>query len=170
MQGVRSKPSKAALIGGRSNRLRCGAAMREHEPGRQLAGGLLGGLAVEGHHGRRHARLPGQLGAPAVADRRHFNLVRTPGDGFFEMVNHLSGGFDLSIRSAADFTRSSRAIKRRRSRRPRPQPPVSAIVGRSERRKMCAVGLSTRFARLVHSFSTAQLSLTKRCPPQGLGR
>jgi len=91
MQAVRSKPSKRALVGGRCHRL--GAAVRERQPGSQLLDRLLGRLAVEGHHGGLHARVPSKLGTPPVADGHHFDLVRTPANGLFEMLNgHLSGG------------------------------------------------------------------------------
>ena len=67
--------------------------MGERQPGRQLLDRLLRGLAVEGHHGGLHSRLPLKLGTPPVADGHHFDLVRTPADGFFEMLNgHLYGG------------------------------------------------------------------------------
>jgi hypothetical protein len=69
------------------------AAMRERQPRGQLAGRLLWGLAVKGHHGGGHARLSQELGAPPIADGRNFDLVRPPTDVFFEMVNdHFSGG------------------------------------------------------------------------------
>ena len=67
--------------------------MRERQPGSQLLDRLLRGLAVEGHHRGRHAGLPAKLGTPPVADGHHLDLVRTPANGFFEMLNgHLSGG------------------------------------------------------------------------------
>jgi hypothetical protein len=93
MQAGRSKPWRPALVGRRSNRLRCLAAMRERQPRSQLVGRLLWGLAVEGHHGGLHARVPPKLGTPPVTDGHHLDLVRTPADSFFEMVNdHLFGG------------------------------------------------------------------------------
>jgi hypothetical protein len=67
--------------------------MRERQPCGQLAGRLLWGLAVKGHHRGGDARRPAKLGAPPVADGRHLYLVRTPADRFFEVVNgQLSGG------------------------------------------------------------------------------
>jgi len=167
-QDVRSKDSRPALVGRRSNRLGYVAAMRERQPRGQLAGRLLWGLAVEGHHRSRHAGLPGQLGAPAIAHRRHFDVVRTPTNGFFEMFNdHLSGGptecvevrrlssdrLD-SVRSAGDFTPSSPPIKRREPRRRRPHQWFGSIVGGSRQRKMCVSRLPTRFSRVIHRFST----------------
>ena len=92
-QAVRSKVSRPALVGGRCNRLGYLAAMRKRQPRGQLAGRLLWGLAVEGHHRGGHPGFPRQLSAPPVADRRHVDLVRTPTYRFFEVVNdHLSGG------------------------------------------------------------------------------
>jgi hypothetical protein len=93
MQAVRSKASRPALVGRRSNRLSYVAAMRERQPLSQLAGRLLWGLAVERHHRGRHARLSSQLSTPPVTDGHHFDVVRTPADVFFEKMNdHLSGG------------------------------------------------------------------------------
>src|SRR5688500_5750564 len=67
--------------------------MRERQPRGQLAGRLLWGLAVEGHHRGRHARLSCQLSTPTVTDGRYVDLVRTSAYRFFETVNdHLSGG------------------------------------------------------------------------------
>jgi hypothetical protein len=155
MQAVRSKPSRPALVGRRSDRLRHLAAMRERQPRGQLAGRLLWGLAVEGHHRGGQARLPAKLGAPPVADGRYLYLVRTPADRFFEVVNgQLSGGSPFSVRSDRDFTQPSRAIKRNGSRRRVHNHPVRWIVGGSGRRKICAVRLCTAFSRLVHRFST----------------
>jgi hypothetical protein len=93
MQAVRSKPSTPALVGRGRDRLRGMAPMRERQPGSQLLDGLLRGLAVEGHHGGWHAGVPAKLGTPPVADGHHLDLVRTPGNRFFEMLNgHLCGG------------------------------------------------------------------------------
>jgi hypothetical protein len=73
--------------------------MRERQPRGQLTGRLLWGLAVKGHHGGGHARLPQQLGAPPIADGRDFDLVRAPADVLFEVVNdHLSGGLTEQTR------------------------------------------------------------------------
>ena len=105
MQAVRSKPSRPALVG-RRERLSGVAAMRERQPGSQLLDRLLRGLAVEGHHGGLHSRLPLKLGTPPVADGHHFDLVRTPADSFFEMVNdHLSGGSTLRSGAAVILRR-----------------------------------------------------------------
>ena len=61
--------------------------MGHRQPVRELLGGPIGGLAVERHHRRRHAGSAPQLGAPAIPDGRHLDLVRTPADGFFEAMN-----------------------------------------------------------------------------------
>ena len=67
--------------------------MRERQPGSQLLDRLLRGLAVERHHGGLHAGVPAKLSTPPVADGHDLDLVRTPADGLFEMLNgHLSGG------------------------------------------------------------------------------
>jgi len=66
--------------------------MRERQPGGQLSGRLFWRLAVKGHHCGGHARSASELRTPPVADGHHFDLVRTPADVFFEMVNvHLFG-------------------------------------------------------------------------------
>ena len=162
---------RPALVGRRCNRLGYVAAMRERQPRGQLVGRLLWGLAVEGHHCGRHAWLPGQLSTPTVADRRHVDEVRTPTYRFFKVVNdHLSGGpTDLygsvrlgpdthqSVRSAGDFTRSSRPIKRREARRGHPQPRLAPIVSRSRQRNFFVIRFPTRFSRAIHRFSTAGL-------------
>jgi hypothetical protein len=99
-QDVRSKGSWPALVGRRCNRLGLVAAMRERQPRRQLAGRLLWGLAVKGHHRRGHSGFSGQLGTPAVADRRHLDVVRTPTNGLFEMFDdHLSGDLTECVES-----------------------------------------------------------------------
>lgn len=170
MQAVRSKGLRPALVGRRCNRLGYVAAMRERQPRGQLAGRLLWGRAVEGHHRGRHSRFPRQLGAPPVADGRHVDLVRTPTYRFFEMVNdHVSGGPTVccgsvrlgpdtrqTVRSAGDLTRSSPPIKRREARRRRPQWGFGSIVGGSGERKMCVSRLPTRFSRVINRFSTAE--------------
>lgn len=93
MQAVRSQNSWPALRGRCCNRLGYVAPMRERQPRGQLAGRLLRRLAIEGHHGRGHAGLSGQLSTPSVADGRHVDLVRTPTYSLFKVVNdHVSGG------------------------------------------------------------------------------
>ena len=93
MQAVRSKVSWSALAGRPSNRLSEMAAVRERQPLSQLAGRFLWSLSIEGHHRSGHAWLSGQLSTPPVTDGHHFDVVRTPTNGFFEKMNvHLSGG------------------------------------------------------------------------------
>ena len=62
-------------------------AVRHLEPLRQLVRGVIGCLPVEGHHGRRHAGHAPQLRAPPTAYRRHFDVVHTAANGFFEAMN-----------------------------------------------------------------------------------
>lgn len=162
-QGVRSKPPDQALVGRRRNRLSLLAAMREREPRGQLAGRLLWGLAIEGHHRRWHPRLPRQLGTPPVADRRDLDLVRTPAYGFFEMMNdHGCGGLTVANgtsgwdrtltigQGAGDFTRSSRAIKRREARRRRPHTAIGRSSGDPAKEKRALSGS----AQVIHMPST----------------
>jgi hypothetical protein len=177
MQAVRSKPltrraapkrgidpaeRRRALDGGQSDGLGCLAAVCERQPRGQLTGRLLWRLAVEGHHGGRHASGPAELRAPAIGDRRYLDLVRTPADSFFEMMNGHLGDAGREVRSAGDFTRLSRAIKRNRSRRRRPQPPVRTIIQRSGQRKICGVRLSTRFALTMHRLCTEGIQKNTR--------
>ena len=70
---------------GRVRRLH--AAVRKGEPLRQLPCGFVRRLTVERHHRRRHSRQPAKLRAPPVADRRDFDLIRTPADEFFESMH-----------------------------------------------------------------------------------
>src|SRR5688572_26443005 len=67
-----------------------------------------------------------------------------------------------SVRSAGDFTRSSRPIKRRKARRPRPQPGLASIVGRSRQRNFFVIRLPTRFSRVIHRFSTDGLAADRK--------
>jgi hypothetical protein len=163
MQAVRSKGLGPALDSRRGQRLRRLAAVCERQPRGQLAGRLFWGLAVERHHRRWYPGRAAELSSPAVADGRHLDLVRTPADGLFEMMNcHVwDAGRDVS--SVRDFTRLSSAIKRSGSRRRRPQPALLPIVLRSHQRKICGVRLSTRFSRGMHRFSTdSVLKSTRR--------
>ena len=78
--------------------------------------------------------LPSKLGTPPVADGHHFDLVRTPADGFFEMLNgHLSWGPDFSVRNAGDFTPSSRCDQAKTiAKAVVHSPSRPGIIGRSE--------------------------------------
>jgi len=128
----------------------CLTSMGQSQPGCQLPGRFFGSRPVERHHGRRHPRQAAQLGAPAVADRRHLDLVRTACDRLFEMMN----GHNWGRNEGVDFTQASHAIKRNGSRRDRPQVAGRTIIGRSRRRKKCNVRFSTGFSRFIHRFST----------------
>src|SRR5690348_14810284 len=57
------------------------------EPVREMLGSVARGLTIERHHRCRHAGSAPQLRAPAIPNRRDFNLVRTPANGFFEAMN-----------------------------------------------------------------------------------
>ena len=167
MQGVRSKPWRPALVGRRCNRLGYVAAMRERQPRGQLAGRFLWGLAIKRHHRGGQTRFPRQLGTPPVADGHHFDVVRTPADGFFEMVNdHLSGGptgcvnawFQPDVRpveGVGDFTRSSCSIKRREARRRRPQSEFWLIVVDPGKEKCALSGCAQDFHGTSTSFPQA---------------
>jgi hypothetical protein len=138
----------------------------ERQPRGQLVGGFFRGLAVERHHRRGYASCAAELGTPTVADGRYLNVVRTPTDSFFEMMNdHVGDVTGCDARNEGDFTRLSRGIKRNRSRRRRPQPRLGVILRRSHRRKISGVRLSTRFSRAMHRFSTTAASKTSRTAP-----
>jgi len=62
-------------------------AVGQCQPGGELAGGLVGRVPVEGHHGAGHAGAAQQLRAPAVADGPHFDEVRPAADGLFVAMN-----------------------------------------------------------------------------------
>ena len=154
----------AALGGGR--RLGRLATVCERQPGGQLMRSFFRGRPVERHHRRGYPSRAAELGTPAIADGRYLDVVRTPTDSFFEMMNDHVG--DVTGREASnegDFTRLSRGIKRNRSRRRRPQPRLGVILRRSHRRKISGVRLSTRFSRAMHRFSTAAASKTSRVAP-----
>jgi hypothetical protein len=65
----------------------CEAPVGQRQPLGQLARGLVGRRAVKRHHRGRHSRAAAQLRPPPVTDGRHFDLVRTPADSFFEAMN-----------------------------------------------------------------------------------
>jgi hypothetical protein len=165
---IEDQPSEGGALDGR-RRLRHPLTVRERQPRGQLMGRLRWGLAVERHHSRGHTGPAAQLSAPPVADGCYLNLIRTPADSLFEMMNgHCGGCLNVKDRSVGDFTRLSRAIKRNGSRRRRPQPPLRAIIGRSHRRKICVVRLSTGFSPFIHSFSTEPVP--KRTYRGGVGK
>jgi hypothetical protein len=63
------------------------ALMRQRQPLRQLARGLVRRSPVKRHHGGGHAGAAAQLRPPPVADGRHLDLVHAPANGFFEAMN-----------------------------------------------------------------------------------
>ena len=63
--------------------------VRTVEPVAQVRRGLIGRLAIEGHHRRRYVRNPDDMGAPAFfGDPRHFNDERSARNGSFETMPH----------------------------------------------------------------------------------
>ena len=65
--------------------------VRAVEPVAQIGCGLVGRLAIEGHHRRRHARNPDDMGAPAFfGDPRHFDDEGSAGNSSFKAVPHDS--------------------------------------------------------------------------------
>jgi hypothetical protein len=63
--------------------------VRAIEPDAQVRCGLIGRLAVEGHHRRRDARNPDDMGAPAFfGDPRHFNDKGSTCNSSFKTMPH----------------------------------------------------------------------------------
>lgn len=80
--------------------------MRQCQPLGEQECRFIGRLAVKRHHRRRHPWKPPELRAPAVAYRRHLDVVRTTADGLFVAMN------DHSILSGVGNVRGT--IERRR--------------------------------------------------------
>ena len=134
------------------NRGRQAPAVSQRQPLHELAGGLVGGMPVEGHHRRRHARRSSQLRAPSVADGRNLDLVGAPANGLFETMNdHLlvpeGGTSDRSYVSCGGDQAKLIA-----------KPALTSTTRRgqeqSRAKKNYAGRFSTAFARGVHNFST----------------
>jgi len=117
---LRIRPAERRRILGGGYRLRRLATMGERQPGGKLVGGFFRCLAVERHHRRGYASRAAELGTPTVTDGRYLDVVRTPTDSFFEMMNDHVGDVTGRASNEGDFTRLSRGIKRNRSRRRRP--------------------------------------------------
>ena len=126
----------------------------EREPFAQLPCSFIGRLTVKRHQRGRHARAPRDLRAPARrGNRRHFDLVRAPGNLFFVVVNGHVGRM-LILRVRAD--ESSEA--RRESGHP-----VGSGVSirvRSAREIFFRVVSSTVFRPFIHRFSTGGAKLS----------
>lgn len=119
--------------------------MGEREPIGEVLGGLGGGEAIEGHHGRRNARHARELGPPSVADGHHLDIVRTPADSLFEaMSNHSVLGW---TNGTADLTPRAKRIKRSATRRGVHTAPARRALRRHAPRKYL-------LWRVLHSFST----------------
>src|SRR5688572_12135689 len=75
------------LRGGGGGRYRL-ATMRQRQPGREMARGLVRGTAVERHHRRRHPGQPAQLRTPSIGDERDLNVEGTAANGLLKAMNH----------------------------------------------------------------------------------
>ena len=146
----RTEPSACGRLRGLDLRL---PSVRKREPGREVAGGVLGCCTVERHHGRRHAGRTSQLGAPPVAHGRHLYLVRAPVDGLFETMNRHVYVF-LAEEGRLDHTQSQDVIKRSGVRRKGQWLTRARYWDDRAQKKFLAIRLSTVFARCVHRFST----------------
>jgi hypothetical protein len=62
-------------------------AVRQRQPLGELVRSFVGCLTIKRHHRGWHAGRAPQLGAPPIAHRRDFDLVRATTDGFFEAMN-----------------------------------------------------------------------------------
>ncbi len=74
----------------------------------RLVAASSGGLAVEGHHRRRHARNPDDMGAPAFfGDPRHFDDEGSAGNSSFKTVPHDSYEFRKMKMRSTEILRSA---------------------------------------------------------------
>lgn len=155
--------------------------MRQTQPLSEQPRRVIGRLAIEGHHRRWHTRQAAHLCAPAISHRRHFDVVRAPGNGLVKtMHNHVSGrpsanrsagrhaatALPASVvvalepsrareeRSALNSTRASSSIKRRGSRSPRPHRRDGSVHERITANIFFRSRFSTGFSRDVHRIST----------------
>ena len=86
--GTAAVLARPSVLGG--SRCRCGRlpAVRQRQPGGELACGLVRRAAVERHHCRGHAGQPAQLRTPSVGDERDLDEKGTPANGFLKAMNH----------------------------------------------------------------------------------
>ena len=171
--------------------------MGQGQPLRQQPRGIVGGLAIERHHGGGNTGHAAQLGAPAVANRRHLDVIRAPADGLVKtMHSHVSGTsfpnrshrgcarIPIAFAGLRDYPQSTcrrprgnpwgggglnstqppGAIKRRRSRRKRPQPIAALLHEGLLINIFLGGGFSTGFARGMHRISTSAVE-APRCQP-----
>lgn len=169
----------------------CGSLtpMRQTQPLSQQPRRIVGRLAIEGHHRRRHARHAAHLGAPAISHRHHLDVVRAPGNGLVKtMHSHVSGrpsanksagrhvttALPASVvvalepsrareeRSALNSTRASSSIKRRGSRSPRPHRDRGSVHAGIGANIFFRSGFSTGFSPDVHRISTCSFDRVAR--------
>ncbi|HEY3057641.1 MAG TPA: hypothetical protein VGL99_01565, partial [Chloroflexota bacterium] len=141
--------------------------MGQRQPAQELAGGFIRRLPVKGHHSGGHPGAAPQLRSPPVADGRHLDLVRTPANGFFEVMNdhvcvvRMGSGAATIIAAAArrssEATREGRVHSRKRR----------GLFARGAEINF-AVRFSTAFARVIHSFSTPSIPYNTNSPVKRL--
>src|SRR5689334_11821585 len=142
--------------------------MCQRQPLRQVMGRFVRCGAVKRHHRGRHPRTSAELRPPPVADAGHFDLVRAPTDGLFEMMNfHVCDvSLELGTRTIlfGKAVRSSEATREGGVHRRA----GAGLLG-SRRKINFPVRFSTAFARIVHristllgGYNTSSLSMTLR--------
>ena len=127
--------------------------MREGKPLRQLSRRFIGGMPVEGHHGRWDTWRTQQLRTPAVGDGYDLYEVRAPADGFFETVNGHSAIFERSGDGGRSYA-SAAADQAKRDAKAASTPLGTPGIEASSGKKTCGVRFPTAFARVINTFST----------------
>jgi hypothetical protein len=74
--------------------------MGASQPVGQLRGGLVGGLAVKGHHRGGNAGNSCDLGAPPVlGDKNRLDQIVTAGNGFFDALQNHGSLWELKTKT-----------------------------------------------------------------------
>jgi hypothetical protein len=133
------------------------------EPVAQVRRCFIGRFTVEGHHRRRHARYPDDMGAPAFfGDPRHFNDEGSTRNSSFETVPHDCYECSEMKRRSTAILRSQRH-ETSETKYEGAQRLTDRGVSRQIRlKKNFVVEYSTGLSPFMHSFST-------RLRPSGFG-
>ena len=130
--------------------------MRQGKPLRQLSRRFIGGVPVEGHHGRWDTWRTQQLCTPAVGDGHHLYEVRAPADGFFKAMN----GHDAIFWRRGDGGRSyasAAADQAKGDAKTASTALGTRSIEASSGKKTCGSSFSTAFARGINNFSTTRV-------------
>src|SRR5688572_11966471 len=103
--------------------------VRERQPLTELLRRFVWRLTVKRHEGRRHSGDPSDLGTPAIADERHFDLISASANGLFEAMNHV-GCVRLEVPSRV---RSYAAVTRDQAKGCAKPPSTTALARELER-------------------------------------